>query len=91
MVQADGKMGTEQGPQAAGKHGPHEREMASTLAALAAAAPSSGEHPGYLSQRSRAHRTTSWTSDVAYCLTVLDKEPHTAHNQSCDVAACSQT
>lgn len=40
-------MGTEQGPQTAGKHGPHEREIASTLAALAAAAPSSGEHPGY--------------------------------------------
>ena len=42
-------MGAEQGPQTAGKHGPHEREMASTLAALAAAAPSSGEHPGYIS------------------------------------------
>ncbi len=47
VVQADGRAGAEQGPQTAGKHGPHEREMASTLAALAAAAPPSGEHPGY--------------------------------------------
>ncbi len=46
-LQADGRMGTDQGQQTAGK-GPHEREMASTLAALAAAAPSSGDHPGYL-------------------------------------------
>ena len=48
-------MGTEQGPQTAGKHGPHEREMASTLAALAAAAPSSGEHPGYLPHLFHSH------------------------------------
>ncbi|CAL5228334.1 g11443 [Coccomyxa viridis] len=46
LAKADGRMGAEQGPQTAGKHGPHEREMASTLAALAAAAPSSGEAPG---------------------------------------------
>ena len=56
VLQADGGMGPEQGPQTAGKHGPPEREMASTLAALAAAAPSSGEHPGY------PRRPSSYTS-----------------------------
>ena len=40
-LQADGAGGAEQGPET-GKHVPHEREMASTLAALAAAAPASG-------------------------------------------------
>ena len=39
--QADGTADAEQGPET-GKHVPHEREMASTLAALAAAAPASG-------------------------------------------------
>ena len=41
VLQADGAGGAEQGPET-GKHVPHEREMASTLAALAAAAPASG-------------------------------------------------
>ena len=41
FLQADGAGGAEQGPET-GKHVPHEREMASTLAALAAAAPASG-------------------------------------------------
>ncbi|CAK0785827.1 hypothetical protein CVIRNUC_009039 [Coccomyxa viridis] len=41
LAKADGAGGAEQGPET-GKHVPHEREMASTLAALAAAAPASG-------------------------------------------------
>ena len=44
-LQADGTGGAERGPET-GEHVPHEREMASTLAALAAAAPASGASGG---------------------------------------------